>query len=765
MNRTFLKHAAIFLLFALIHGFARAQSGNFVHPGGLHTKADLDRMKEMVALKKSPWIDAWNLFLQDPKARDSYKARPAPDMRSRQRAQDDATAMYYNALRWYISGEKTHAECAVRIANDWSSTVSARPYGDDLSGIPIGSFALAAEVLRVYPGWAEADFARFKRMMLTHWYPKSSDFLKNHRGGPVDRCWANWDACNMLAVLGIGVLCDDREKFNEAVEYFKNGPGMGSIRNAVPFIHPGGLGQWQEAGRDWAHTMGGQGLLAEFCQTAWNQGVDLFGYDDNRLLKGGEYTARYTLWKGVPYTHYTNSDHANQSYVSTNYQGRLAASHFELLYNHYVVRKGLKAPEIKAFAEMKRPEPGEIDIFGHGTLTFTLDAAASPYPAFPVPPVPRDLTASPGIARVDLKWSPSGAYTAHGYEVFRATSVTGPFTSIHSTTNWTTPAYVDLKVEVGKTYFYAVSALNRTGASGRSVVVSATPAAGGALPAGWTHRVIGQVDTSGVVKYDGVAGHSMVIDAAGVNIGGQGDGCAFVSHDFSGDLTLTARLIDRRGVVNRAGLMIRESQEPGAKTLALTLGDIGGRQMRFGTRATAGGKMTSQSGNDYTWLPIWFRLRREGDVFTAFQSPDGITWYLVGKSELALAKDIWIGLAASVGGKAGKAGEASVVAFDQVMLEKTVPSPPAGPASLTATAGKQEVTLKWTNPADNRTGLKIEAAGDDGLFYEIADLTAGATDFVNTGLTAPAALRYRVRAYNSGGFSGYSNVAGAGGPR
>jgi hypothetical protein len=29
----------------------------------------------------------------------------------------------------------------------------------------------------------------------------------------------------MVAVLGIGVLCDDREKYNEAVEYFKNGPG------------------------------------------------------------------------------------------------------------------------------------------------------------------------------------------------------------------------------------------------------------------------------------------------------------------------------------------------------------------------------------------------------------------------------------------------------------------------------------------------------------------------------------------------------------
>ena len=60
-------------------------------------------------------------------------------MGTRQRAQDDATAMYYNALRWYISGDESHAQCAVRIANAWSATVSEAPYGDDLSGIPIGS--------------------------------------------------------------------------------------------------------------------------------------------------------------------------------------------------------------------------------------------------------------------------------------------------------------------------------------------------------------------------------------------------------------------------------------------------------------------------------------------------------------------------------------------------------------------------------------------------------------------------------------------------
>ncbi|RYD37058.1 MAG: hypothetical protein EOP85_17880, partial [Verrucomicrobiaceae bacterium] len=366
----------------------------FIHPGGLHTKEDFKRMRDKVAAKERPWIDGWEGLLKDRKAQSSYKASPHRHMASRQRAQDDATAAYLNALRWQISGEKENAECAARILNAWADGVKEVPRGTDqpgLSGIPIGSFALAAEVLRDYPGWSGGDQKKFKDLLLNHLYPVCHDFLVRHNGASDSNYWANWDTCNMQAIMAIGVFCDDRAKFDEAVEYFKNGRGMGAIRNAVPFLYQDGLGQWQESGRDQAHVMGGMGLLVQMCQMAWNQGVDLYGYDNNRLLAGAEYTAQFTLWKGVPYTYYTNSSRANQHWVSENYHGRLAVSHYELVYNHYVVRKGLRAPHVKLMAELKRPEPGEIDVFGHGTLTFTLDAEASPFPAGTVPPVPQDL--------------------------------------------------------------------------------------------------------------------------------------------------------------------------------------------------------------------------------------------------------------------------------------------------------------------------------------------------------------------------------------
>jgi hypothetical protein len=51
---------------------------------------------------------------------------------------------------------------------------------------------------------------------------------------------------------------------------------------------------------------------------AWNQGVDLYGYDNNRFLLGAEYVATSNLIQSgttyytVPYVPYDNADNVNQ---------------------------------------------------------------------------------------------------------------------------------------------------------------------------------------------------------------------------------------------------------------------------------------------------------------------------------------------------------------------------------------------------------------------------------------------------------------------
>ena len=76
------------VLFAVGGLFAQpASAQSFDHPGGLHTKADLDRMKTKVAAGEHPWIDGWNALIRDGKAQADYRPGPHPHMASRQRAQ------------------------------------------------------------------------------------------------------------------------------------------------------------------------------------------------------------------------------------------------------------------------------------------------------------------------------------------------------------------------------------------------------------------------------------------------------------------------------------------------------------------------------------------------------------------------------------------------------------------------------------------------------------------------------------------------------
>ncbi len=728
----------------------------FKHPGGLHTLEDLDRMKSKVAAKEHPWIDGWNRLIEDPKAQNNYRPAPNDHMGSRQRAQDDARSAYLNALRWYISGDTSHADCAVRTMNAWANTVSKLPSGPDqpgLSGIPIGTFAVAAEVLRQYPGWQQADQEKFKGMLLNYFYPVCHDFLVRHNDAPVDHYWANWDTANILAIMAIGVYCDDRAKFDEAIEYFKNGKGNGSIKNAVYFLHPDGLGQWQEAGRDHAHALGGLGLLAEACQVAWNQGIDLYSWDNNRLLSGAEYEAQYTMWKGVPYKHFDNSMRANQMYISPGYHGRLGNCEFyELLYNHYVVRMGLKAPNTKKFAELLRPEGGNADLKGYGTLTYTLDAVKSPYPAAPIAPVPQDVIAKSGVGRIEIRWSPSGAYSAQGYEIFRATLQDGPFESIFATRGNTSPVYLDTKVSAGVTYYYKVAALNQSGSSQPSQVVSARPAEFAQLPTDWIETNIASQENAVTSRYSPAANGTISISGFGDNVGNTADSVRFVYQKVSGDFTITARLIDR-GTSFKTGIMMRDSADAGCPAVVITLGELGGRQARFGARSEPNQKMKIESGNDYTSPPAWMRIQRVGDLFTGYQSLDGITWHAIGNMHCKIGKDYLAGVMLCSG---RDKKEASTTTFDHLTMEIKPPAPPQSPGDLTVRQEQSNRVLKWKNPSGIHSGTKIECAIDDQPFYEIADLDASASQFTNTGLDAKHRYSYRIRAYNTGGYSAYS---------
>src|SRR5438477_13202378 len=101
----------VFALVAMLAASAPAQP--FVHPGGLHTLADLDRMKTNVLAGNHPWIDDWDLLITDGYAQSNYSTHATAEFNAnRQNADADAHAAYLNSLRWYVSGDVNFANTA-----------------------------------------------------------------------------------------------------------------------------------------------------------------------------------------------------------------------------------------------------------------------------------------------------------------------------------------------------------------------------------------------------------------------------------------------------------------------------------------------------------------------------------------------------------------------------------------------------------------------------------------------------------------------------
>ena len=461
----------------------------FTHPGCLSTKEDLARMKQKVAAGEQPWKGSWDKLVKNtdgfvndgPGVQSPIKAGGGGGENYIRMARDCAK-VYQLALRYHGSGEERFAAKAVEIFNAWAANHMEWAGDTNVSlraGIYGYQFACAAELLRDYPGWQRPDFKNFQRYMLERFYAANKDFLDRRHGTVPTHYWPNWVHANQASMMAIGVLCDDRKIFDEAIAYFHHGPGNENIDNAVHFVHPDGLGQWQEAGRDQGHTLMGPQLLGVTCEIAWNQGVDLYGAENNRFLAGVEYISKYNLGYDVPwvtyvyvYGHPGKEKRWVQSNISSHGRG-LERPGWDLIYNHYVNRRGLSAPWTSRYAVKSRPEgggfnyggnSGGFDGLGFTTLTHSRDPIAKGA-------VPSALRPYVEGRKITISWH--GSAYAKSYNVKRATSKGGPYKTI-ATVATPTQHHIDPGLTAGTTYHYVVSANEPDGESANSTEASAT---------------------------------------------------------------------------------------------------------------------------------------------------------------------------------------------------------------------------------------------------------------------------------------------------
>ncbi|WP_217140132.1 alginate lyase family protein [Streptomyces sp. AC627_RSS907] len=735
-----------------------ARSRPFTHPGLLHTADDLAHMKAAVAAEQSPVHDGYLVLAAHHRSKATYTVRNTGHITSWGRgpgdhvneAVNDSAAAYQNALMWCVTGQRAHADKARDILNAWSASLTTITGADGPLGAGLQAFKFvnAAELLRHsgYDGWTAADIARCERSFLDVWYPAVSGYTLYANG--------NWELTSIQTILAIGVFCEERTLFEDALRFAAAGAGNGSVRHRVVSV----TGQGQEAGRDQGHEQLAVGLTGDAAQVAWNQGVDLWGFDDNRILAGAEYAARYNLGGDVPFT--PDLDRTGKylkTAVSSKGRGTLPPV-YEMYYAHYAGVRGLDAPHTRAAvfrgADGARVvEAGNDDLPGFGTFAY----AGTRAPAPRVPTAPAGVTAVGGDREVTVAWLPSAEATA--YTVHRAERPQGPYEEIASGLD--EPAYTDTRPpRPGRTCYYTVTAANSLGRGPVSSPVAATAG----LPGPWACRDVGEVRIPGSAAFDG---ERFVLEASGT-----GDGHHLVYLPVRGDVTVTARIVfPLSSQYARIGVALRGSLAPDAAHASMliqglplhTWSGVWTVRPRAGAPVSATGSTpvppsqrraitvdasfpisdlgtlpdsatpieapyVEGAGDGYRLrAPYWVRVTRRGRRCTGAVSPDGVHWTGVGTTEADLGRTVYAGLAlSSCLGVDEEYAETGTGAFDNVTVESatgavwSVPRPARTVSGLRAASGSDAVELAWTDPDPGARFTVLRATAADGPFRTLA---------------------------------------------
>ena len=649
-----MKKYRLVLLFTIISVSLFAQmkdQAGFIHPGMLHSAADLDRMKTNVAQRNEPWLSAWTEFQKYKWLEDSYVARPLEIVGrgvgsvGQNNIQNDCAAAYYNALAWYISSDEKYAQKSAEIINAWSYKVKVINGKDAVlcAGIYGCKFANAAEILRFsYKKWPENDIDQCEKMLLDVFYPVMKDFAPFANG--------NWDAASVVSLMSIGVFCDNRQIFDRAATYYYAGAGNGSILNYVV----NESGQNQESGRDQPHSHLGISFLAIAAEAGYHQGLDMYSVDNNRLLKAFEYTSKYNLgFDDVPFEPtFDRTGKYNHKVISSKDRRKILTGS-EMVFNHYKNRMGIEAPYTEKTALNARPETNSYDMPGAGTLLFALPPFngsvkdETQVPTTTAQPIAKYVNHS-----ILLNWIP--VRYAVTYSVLRTNKRTGLKTILVS--DLVNPTYTDKDVQDNEIYSYTIKAQNQVGESPFSLETSISSG----LSANWKNTDIGDVKKVGTTNFDG---NTYTIEGAGTDIGGENDQFQYAYFPLKGDGTITARFVPQvASQFVKMGLMMRENLTANTKHASLLIMPMGGKDIEVPTwhtnlvvRKLAGDstKLVVQS-NALTepfvsWgrfvEPLWLQLSRNGDVITAFISTNGVSWEKEGQVDMKLKKNILIGLA------------------------------------------------------------------------------------------------------------------------
>ena len=156
------------------------------------------------------------------------------------------------------------------------------------------------------------------------------------------------------------------------------------------------------------------------------------------------------------------------------------------------------------------------------------------------------------------------------------------------------------------------------------------------------------------------------LGAAGNDIWGRNDNFGYAQTQLVGDGEITVQVLSVENINawTKAGIMIREtlqSDSPHAMIVATP-----SRGVAFQSRATVAGGSTNK-GVGGIKVPVWLKLNRKGDLFTAYYSADGETWQQVGTPRtIEMTEIVHIGLCLT----SHNADTIAIAEFDKLTVDK-----------------------------------------------------------------------------------------------
>lgn len=325
------------------------------HPGCLQSAAEINALAKALTNGDTIRQSYWDAMMNNPKGRIDKTdwIPPIPltpaNFRKPVEAAGQGATRYVND--WIINGTPSSEEAAISILNAWGDIKadqfelsSDEPY---LASFFIGHLANAAELLMSSnTSWPIAKQEAFKSVM-------RELFLPAIRGTRMVHYNANWDLGPSYAILTIAVLLDDKELFDNEIEWLTKGETNARISY---YLLPSG--QNQESARSQSYSMMGLSRLLLSAQVAWNQGFDLYEANDRSLGKAFEYTVAFNQGEdNLPFQIYPQAVGSGGYQTSISEIGRGGGTGFEILFHHYKNYRGIELPYTKSILDtLSRPE-------------------------------------------------------------------------------------------------------------------------------------------------------------------------------------------------------------------------------------------------------------------------------------------------------------------------------------------------------------------------------------------------------------------------